>query len=72
MAEKLCVCVLTTHVDDVLWASNGKDGTIIDCLLKKFEVGRRESGRLRFCGKQFNKSGNDVLIDVIDNINKIT
>ena len=39
------VCVLTTHVDDFLWASIGKGGTIIDRLLKKFEVGRRESGR---------------------------
>ena len=65
------VCVLTTHVD-FLWASIGKGGTIIDRLLKKFEVGRRESGRLRFCGKQFDKSGNDVLIDVIDNTTKIT
>ena len=66
------VCVLTTHVDDFLWASIGTGGTIIDKLLKKFEVGRRESGRLRFRGKQFDKSGNDVLIDVIDNTNKIT
>ena len=61
-----------THVDDFLWASIGKGGTIIDRLLKNFEVGCRESGRLRFCGKQFDKSGNDVLIDVIDNTNKIT
>ena len=66
------MCVLTRHVDDFLWASIGKGGTIIDRLLKKFEFGRRESGRLRFCGKQFDKSGNDVLIDVIDNTNKIT
>ena len=66
------VCVLTTHVDDFLWASIGTGGTIIDKLLKKFEVGRRESGRLGFCGKQFDRSGNDVLIDVIDNTNKIT
>ena len=66
------VCVLTTHVDDFLWASIGKGGTIIDRLLKKVEAGRRESGRLRFCGKQVDKSGNDVLIDVIDNTNKIT
>ena len=66
------VCVLTTHVEDFLWASIGTGGAIIDKLLKKFEVGRRESGRLRFCGKQFDKSGQDVLIDVIDNTSKIT
>ena len=35
------VCVLTTHVDDFLWASIGTGGTIIDKLLKKFEVGSR-------------------------------
>ena len=64
--------VLTTHLDDLLWASIGMGGTIIDRLLKRFEVGRRESGRLRFCGKQFDKSGNDVLIEVIDNTSKIT
>ena len=54
------MCVPTTHVDDFLWASVGKDRTIIDRLFKKFELGRRESGRLRFCGKQFDKSGHDV------------
>ena len=63
------MCVLTTHVDDFLWASIGIGGAIIDKLLKKLEVGRRESGRLRFCGKQFDKSGHDVLIDVTDNTN---
>ena len=31
------VCVLTTHVDDFLWASIGVGGTIIDKLLKIFE-----------------------------------
>ena len=64
-------CVLTTHVDDFLWASKGVGSTIINKLLKKFEIGRRESGRLRFCGKQFDKVDNDVVIDVTDNTNKI-
>ena len=40
--------MLTTHVDDFLWASKGVGGSIVNKLLKKFEVGRRESGRLRF------------------------
>ena len=65
-------CVLTTHVDDFLWASKGVGGTIINKLLQKIEIGRRESGRLRFCGKQFDKLDNDVVIDVTDNTNKIT
>ena len=34
------MCVLTTHVDDFLWASIGTGGTVIDKLLKKFEVSR--------------------------------
>ena len=66
------MCVLTTHVDDFLWASIGVGGTIINKLLQIFEIGRRESGRLRFCGKQFDKLDNDVVIDVMDNTNKIT
>ena len=64
-------CVLTTHVDDFLWASKGVGGSIVNKLLEKFEVGRRESGRLRFCGKQFDEVDHDVVIDVTDNTNKI-
>eukprot|EP00439_Symbiodinium_sp_Y106_P013493 s100_g1.t4 len=64
-------CVLTTHVDDFLWASKGVGGSIVNKLLEKFEVGRRESGRLRFCRKQFDKVDHDVVIDVTDNTNKI-
>ena len=64
-------CVLTTHVDDFLWASIGEGGALIDLLLSKFEVGRRETSRLRFRGKQFDASGQDVLVDVTDNTNKI-
>ena len=36
-------------------------------LLTKFEVGRKEKGRIRFCGKQFDVEGHDVLLDVADN-----
>ena len=64
-------CVLTTRVDDFLWASVDEGGSVIDRLLSRFEVGRREKNRLRFCGKQFDTSGHDVLIDVVDNTQKI-
>ena len=37
------VCALTTHVNDFLCASIQGGGKIIDHLLRKFEVGRRES-----------------------------
>ena len=42
----------------------------MDKLLNRFEVGKREIGRLRFCGKQFSLDGKDVLIDVTDNTTK--
>ena len=56
--------VLTTHVDDFLWACTDSGQVVMDKLLKRFGVGKREIGRLRFCGKQFSLEGKDVLIDV--------
>ena len=59
--------VLTTHVDDFLWACTESGQAIVDRLLTKFQVGRKEKGRIRFCGKQFDVSGHDILLDVADN-----
>ena len=64
--------VLTTHVDDFLWACTESGHAIVDRLLTRFEVGRKEEGRLRFCGKQFNASGHDILLDVAHNTRKTT
>ena len=64
--------LLTTHVDDFLWASTETGDAIMDRLLERFEVGRRERDRLRFCGKQFDRAGSDVLLDVTDNTRRIT
>ena len=64
--------VLTTHVDDFLWACTESGQVFMDKLLSRFEVGKREIGRLRFCGKQFSLDGKDVLIDVTDNTTKTT
>ena len=44
----------------------------MDRLLTRFEVGRKEEGRLRFCGKQFDASGHDILLHVADNTRKTT
>ena len=63
--------VLTTHVDD-LWACIESGHAVVDRLLTRFEVGRKEEGRLRFCGKQFDESGHDILLDVEDNTRKTT
>ena len=64
--------VLTTHVDDFLWACTKSGHAVVDRLLTKFEVGRKEEGRLRFCGKQFDASGHDILLGVEDNTRKTT
>ena len=64
--------VLTTHVDDFLGACTESGQVFVDKLLSRFEVGKREIGRLRFCGKQFNMEGKDVLIDVSDNTTQTT
>ncbi|CAE7470541.1 GIP [Symbiodinium pilosum] len=64
--------VLTTHVDDFLWACTESGQVVLDKLLNRFEVGKREIGRLRFCGKQFSLDGKDVLIDDTDNTAKTT
>ena len=48
--------VLTTHVDDFLWACTESGHAVVDRLLTRFEVGRKE-GRLRYCGRQFDVAG---------------
>ena len=55
--------VLTTHVDDFLWACTKKGHAVVDRLLTRFEVGRKEERGLRFCGKQFDASGHDDRVD---------
>ena len=42
--------VLTTHVDDFLWACADSGQVVMDKLLSRFEVRKREIGKLRFCG----------------------
>ena len=64
--------VLTTHVDDFLWARTESGHAVVDRLLTKFEVGRKVKGRIRFCGKQFDVAGHDILLDVADNTRKTT
>ena len=64
--------VLTTHIDDFPWACTESGNAVVDRLLTRFEVGRKEGGRLRFCGKQFDASGHDILLDVEDNTRKTT
>ena len=64
--------VLTTHVDDFLWACTESGHAVVDRLLTRFEVGRKEERLLRFGGKQVDASGHDILLDVEDNTRKTT
>ena len=64
--------VLSAHVHDLLWVCTASGHAAVDRLLTRFKVGRKEDGRLRFCGKQFDASGHDILLDVEDNTRKTT
>ena len=58
--------------NDFLWACTESGHAVVDRRLTRFEVGRKEAGRLRFCGKQFDASGHDNLLHVEDNTRKTT
>ena len=62
--------VMTTHVDDFLWSCLSSGEPFVDQLLSKYEVGRREEGNLRFCGKRFIWKDDTITIDVADNTRK--
>ena len=64
--------VMTTHVDDFLWSCLPSGEPFMDKLLAKYEVGTREEGNLRFCGKRFICKDDAITIDVTDNTRKVT
>ena len=66
------IAVLTTHVDDLLYAYLPEGKEQMDRLLSKFEVGTTDTGSFRYCGKQFTQ-GPDyaVSIDVVDNTRRM-
>ena len=64
--------VMTTHVDDFLWSCLPSGEPFVDKLLSKYEVGTREEGNLRFCGKRFICKDDAITIDVADNTRKVT
>ena len=53
--------------DDFLWACTKSGHAVVDCLLTRFEVGRKEEW---LCGKPFDASGHDILRDAEDNARK--
>ena len=44
-------CIVATHVDDILWATEPDAKHRIDAILAHFKVGKVEEGTFRFCGK---------------------
>ena len=64
--------VVLTTLDDFLWVCTESGHAVVERLLTRFEVGRKDEGRLRFRGKQFATSGHDILLDVEDNTRKTT
>ena len=66
------IAVMTTHVDDLLYAYPPEGKEPMDRLLSKFEVGSTETGCFRYCGKQFTQGPDYAIsIDVIDNTRRI-
>ena len=66
------IAVMTTHVDDLLYAYLPEGKEAMDRLLSKFEVGSTETGCFRYCGKQFTQGPDySITIDVIDNTRRI-
>ena len=50
------IAVMTTHVDDLLYAYLPGGEPTMARLLSKFEVGTAEVGVFRYCGKQFTQA----------------
>ena len=65
------VAVLTTHVDDLLFAYLPEGKQFIDDLLGRFDIGPRETDNFRYCGKQISTDETGISIDVIDNTLRI-
>ena len=48
----LCAA-LCTHVDDFLWAARGPGEEVMQRLLDRFKIGRVETDKFRFCGREY-------------------
>ena len=51
-AQGKLVCLLGTHVDDILWANFPEVDHIIAGVLSKFQCGDPEMNKFRYCGKE--------------------
>ena len=67
--EKKLQALLCTHVDDLLFCHDGKEGKkAIENLLGRFSVGKIEESSFRYCGRRFTQSEDfAVCVDVHEN-----
>ena len=67
--EKKLQALLCTHVDDLLFCHDGKEGKkAIENLLGRFSVGKIEESSFRYCGRRFTQSEDfTVCVDVHEN-----
>ena len=65
------VAVMTTHVDDLLYAYLPEGEAKVKELLDKFDIGSSESRDFRYCGKQFKTTEEGITVDVVDNTRRI-
>lgn len=54
--EAQVVAVMTTHVDDLLFAFLPEGEEFVEKLLGKFDIGTRESREFRYCGKSLDQT----------------
>lgn len=69
--ETEAVAVLTTHVDDLLFAYPPEGESVVEGLLGKFDMGTRESKEFRHGGNAFEQTESAIRINVSDNTRRI-
>ena len=66
------VCMLGTHVDDILWAADDESQKIIDRVLAEFDIREIKEGNFRYCGLDIVQDENSTVnVSAKDNIEKI-
>ena len=66
------VCLLGTHVDDILWAADDQSQEIIDRVLGEFDIREIKTDQFRYCGSGISQDEEyTVKVTACDNIEKI-
>ena len=74
-ADGVVQLLLTSHVDDLLWACDPSCDWIMDDLIKTFKCGTTEVGNFRYCGKEITQDEDFTIrvscADTTRNVSKI-